>query len=324
MNSDEKFGNRLFPGLALALSMGCTISTAQDTTRQPEPAPNPDEETWYDSGHSAATGSADELAQWVDSFFGLPQADLESATSIIRLRPQYQYDEEDGSDWKLRATGQLRLPRLNQRLSLVFIGQDGEFGEEFYDPARSDGDSSVALQYQIRDDEHHRLDLLVGGKSGPKGKVGMRYRYQVPFMQRNRFRFSEELSWVGGDGFGTLSRFDIDHLLSQRTLLRWANRGEYSEESNGLEWSSRVAWVKRLDKRRAASVFTFIRGDTDPDLLKSYGVGLSFRRRYLRDWLFLELEPRYAWRKGKQDEERDGVYSVRLRLEIIIGSGRKK
>jgi len=36
--------------------------------------------------------------------------------------------------------------------------------------------------------------------------------------------FSEELCWIGGDGFGTLTRADIDHSLNDKTLLRWTNK----------------------------------------------------------------------------------------------------
>jgi len=74
-----------------------------------------------------------------------------------------------------------------------------------------------------------------------------------------------------------------------------------------------------LSQRQAFRVFGFVRGDTDPELLKNRGVGLSLRRRWLRDWLFVELEPRYEWRKRRVEEEREGVVAVRLRLEILIG-----
>ena len=279
-------------------------------------------ESWVDSRHHQVSNSADKLASWMDNFFGNPQTDLEAASSIIRIRPQYEWDERDGSDWKLRATGRLLLPNLNDRLSLVFEGSDGDFDEEFYDPALvSDGDSTIGLQYQLRDKPRSKLYLIAATKSGPKGKLGARYRRIRPFGDRNRFMFSEELFWIGGDGFGTLTRGDIDHSLDDKTLIRWANKVEYSEESNGAEWNTRLAWVKRLGKRSALSLFGFIRGETDPEILKGRGFGAAYRRQFIRDWLYWEIEPRYSWRKRRPDVEREGVASVKLRLEITFGGG---
>jgi hypothetical protein len=285
----------------------------------------PDESgAWMDSSRTTVTDSANSMAEWVDSFFGLPQADEQSASSFVRVRPQYEWDEKDHSDWKLRGTGQLQLPQLSERLSLVFFGEEGDFNDEFYDPALRDGSSTLGLQYNLSEKRRSRFDLNIGIKAGPKGKVGGKYRYDLPFLTSSRLRFSEELFWIGGDGFGTLTRLDLDRRLGDSTLLRWANRAEYSEESNGVEWRSRMGWVTKLDKQSAYSAFTFIRGDTDPEWLKSYGLSLKYRRQFLRDWLFYEIEPRYAWRKGKHDTQRDGVASIQLRLEIRFGEKRRR
>jgi hypothetical protein len=278
-----------------------------------------EDESWVDVRYKDLNRRADVFANWVDDFFGHARSVQDSPASIVRIRPQFEWDEQEDTDWKIRATGRLHLPRTSDRLSLVFLGQREDFEDEFYDPAgTTDGDSTLGLEYQIRDEERHWVYLFAGMKAGPKGKLGVRYRYQAPFLKRNRFRFSEEFYWVGGDGFGTLTRADIDRTLSSSTLLRWANKAEYSEESNGVEWNSRVAWVKRLDEDAAFRAFTFIRGETDPEILNSRGFGVAYRRKFLRDWLFWELEPRYAWRKRRQDRDRDGVAMVTLRFEVII------
>lgn len=281
------------------------------------------EEGWMDTSHDRMVLSVDNMANWADNFFGNPLSDLESsASSLIRIRPQFEWDEKDDTDWTLRATGRLHLPRVNERLNLVFFSDDGDFEDEFYDPAMvSDGSSTLGLQYEVEQKKHSRITAFAGIKSGFKGKLGGRYRYQRPFWERNRFTFSEALFWVGGDGFGTLTRMDIDRKLDRSLLLRWANKMEYSEESNGAEWNSRIALIKRLDDKSAVRGFTFIRGETSPQLLQSRGFGFAYRRNFMRDWLYWEVEPRYAWRKQKAHKEREGVASIRLRLEILFSNG---
>jgi len=278
--------------------------------------------SWVDSGRDRLVHTADDLANWADGFFGNPQSDLEAtATSRLRLRPEFRWDESDGEDWKLRATGRLHLPQVDRRLSLVFFGDDGDAEAEFYDPALSgDGDSSAGLQYEVARRKAHRVDLLAAMKSGPKGKVSARYRYQSHLWKKGRFRFSQEAFWIGGDGFGTLGRVDIDRRSGRDTLIRWANKAEYDEESEGVEWSSRLARIKRLNEKSAFRLFAFVRGETDPSLLESRGFGAAYRHRFLRDWIYWEVEPRYAWRKQRTFADREGAASVRLRLEILFSS----
>ena len=280
----------------------------------------PDTSSWIDERHEKVSNSGDRLAGWVDAFFSTSRSVEDAASSILRIRPQYDWDEDD-SDWKLRVTGRLYLPAASERLSLVFIGEnEDDFDTEFYDPAlASDGQSTVGLQYRLAEARHARIDLTAGLKSGPKGKIGAKYRYQLPFGNRNRFRFSEEIFWVGGDGFGTLTRIDLDHALSDDTLLRWANKAEYSEESNGVEWSSRISWIKRLQQEAALRAFVFTNGETDPRFLKSRGLGAGYRRQFWRRWLFWEVEPHYQWRKERAGESRDGIFGVDLRLELVFG-----
>jgi len=274
---------------------------------------------WVDRKHHLISERSDELAEWVDNFFSGDKQVEDSATSIVRVRPQFEWDEQDDSDWKLRATGRFYLPRSNERLSLVFFGEEGDFEDDFAAPDDQEG-SSVGLEYRIHEKHRSQAYLIAGLKAGPKGKVGGRYRYQVPFGGRNRFRFSEELFWVGGDGFGTLTRANVDHRLTHSSLLRFANKVEYSEDSNGAEWNSNLAWITRIDEKSAFRAFTFIRGETDPEVLKSRGFGVGYRRQFLREWLYWEIEPRYGWRKRRPEIERDGVAQVKLRLEILFGS----
>lgn len=293
-----------------------------DTTQVSTDVPKQEnvKEGWLDRGHASVENRAEKLAVWADNFFGSPRSVEESPTSVLRLRPRYEWDEEDGSEWKLRATGRLKLPQLNKRVSLVFIKDDNDLGEEFYDPGiASDGDSTAGLQYRLSKSDTSKVYLIAGMKAGPKGKLGGRYRFQVPFWSTNRFRFSEELFWIGGDGFGTLTRLDIDHSPRKETLWRWASKGEYSEESSGLEWSTRLDRAHKIDEKSAYRFYGFFAGETDSDLLTNRGFGAAYRRQFLREWLFWEIEPQYGWRKSEPEDEREGVATIQFKLEMVFG-----
>ncbi len=317
--SSQQFFRAALIGLCVTLS-GTGYAQSGDTA---EPQQGADPETapsWLDTRYDQVSDRADKLAIWLDGFFSQSRSVEDTASTLIRFRPQYEWDEDNGSEWKMRANGRLRLPSISDRLSLVFVGEDGDFEREFYEPGlASDGSSTVGVEYRVSEVEHHRIDLIAGLKAGPKGKLGTRYRYQLPFLKRNRFRFSEELYWIGGDGFGTLTRVDLDRSYGKDILVRWANKARYSEESNGVEWNSQLIWAKRLSEKSAINFAAFIRGETDPRYLKSRGFSSSFRRQFLKSWLFWEVQPRYEWRKDNPGENRNGVFSVDFRLEVVIG-----
>jgi len=306
--------------LALFAAMTARAGTAESPSAN-ESAQNDPNHAWVDDRYAAFTNQADKLAAWIDGFFSDSRAVEDSATSLVRIRPEYGWDDDGGSDWHVRVNGRLYLPATRERLSLVFMGEEGGFEETFYDPGlTSDGDSAVGIQYQVRNEARSKFDLTAGIKSHLKGKLGARYVYLLPLTDVNRIRLSEEVFWIGGDGFGTLTRADFDRVIDENTLIRWANKAIYSEDSNGVEWTTTLGWAKRLKEKRAVRAYVFTKGETSPRYVKSYGVGTSYRRRFLRRWLYWEVEPYYEWRKNEAGDNREGVFGTDFRIEVVLGS----
>lgn len=305
----------------IAIVIAVPAAAAEPAPDSDTPAPGETTETWVDHRHEQLSNQADKLAGWIDGFFSESRSVEDSPSSLIRIRPEYTWDDDDGGDWRLRATGRLYLPAMSDRLSVVFMGGNSGFDETFYDPGiTSDNDSAVGIQYQVRRKSQSRIDLTAGIKARFKGKLGARYLYLLPLTEKNRLRFSEEGFWIGGDGFGTLTRVDLDHVIDDNTLIRLANKALYSQESNGVEWTTRLAWAKRLNDKRAVRAYVFMRGETSPRYLSSRGLGASYRRKFLRRWLFWEIEPYYEWRKYHAGDNRDGIFGTDFRVEVVLGS----
>lgn len=289
---------------------------------------------WMDSSHLFVTRQSDNLVQWFDGFFGIPRSDLESAQSFLRLRMDNEWDEEDGNSVGFRVRGKVRLPRVSERIGLIFSDERGdETGGGDSIEALSEGGPSndVALQYTGIDEDRSRLDFKLGFRSGLRVKLAARYRYELPLPKEMLARFSEELYFRDGEGFGTFTRLDFDKALDNEKLLRWSNRFEWGEETRGVEWGSTLSMARRINDKSALSYFMNVEGDTRPnELNRSYGMGVTYRRNFLRRWLFYELEPAYVWRRnfvepelGMGDpyfEERNGVARFTARLEILFGT----
>lgn len=286
---------------------------------------DPPEYDWLDKSQLYVTESGDALARWLDGFFGVPVADIESASSILRLATVVDFDEHEGDDARLKARGKLQLPNLSKRFSLVFSGADGDVSDNLATSREERGDDQVGLQYVLKERRRHRFDLFGGVRAGLKAKAGVRYRFQYAPSESFFHRFSEELAYDQDDKAISTTRLDLNYLLDDNSMTRWGNRLRYGEETDGVEWRSQLSWRERISDRRAITYFVGINGITDPNkLIKSYGPGLRYRQKVFRDYLFLDLSPAYGWRKKDADSDRQGAWSFEIQLEMFFEKQQKQ
>jgi hypothetical protein len=312
----------LFFGQAFAEQ---TTATAEEpATENHEDCPKDcDKKHWMDSSHEFVTTRTDQLANWLDGFFGVARTDLESPQSFLRLRLENEWDEIDGNSVNVRLRGKVRLPRISERVGLIFSDQEGDEQNNTADVEQvlldENSKNDIALQYTGFEKLRSRLDFKIGLRSNLKLKTAARYRHEIPFNNDLLGRFSEEFYFRDGEGFGTYTQFDLDKTLSNDRLLRWSNNLKYGEETFGAEWGTYLSLAKKLSDKDAISYFVGIDGHTRPSYLtKGYGLGVTYRRNFFRKWLFFEIEPAYAWRRLEVDDDREGGAILTGRLEIIF------
>jgi hypothetical protein len=280
--------------------------------------PNEPPLTWIDTSHSFATNQTLALAQWMDDFFGDPEYDADRAESFLRLQFQGDWDQEDDESFRVRLRGRVQLPKLSKRLSLVFSGEDGD---ELTEDER-DGEDTVGLQVEISESRRSRWDATLGFTSSGL-RPGVRFRRQDVINEKNSYRFTQRVQWEDDDGFYTTGQVDLNHFIDEDDALRWSNRVVYGEETDGAEWRTRLAWRQRrdIDGKRpyALSYFGAINGVTDPSsYVKNYRLGVEFRRKIYRDFLFFEVEPSWNYRRRNYDDDRDTAWAIMLRLEVAL------
>lgn len=302
----------IWPLIILLLISGFAHSQEGDTDAPEEPI------NWVDDSHVYATNQAQALTQWMDDFFGDPVNDLEQAESFFRMQLIDDWDGDDGHDFKVRLRGKVQLPKISQRLDLVFSGTE----EEQVDEDERDDEDSISLQYNVNEGEKSRFDLTLGWASS-NIRPGVRYRNEGPIGDVSNYRFLERLQWEDGEGLFSISQIDLYRAMDNDDLLRWSGRIKYGEETDGIEWRSRWALSQRYfeDTKRpiATNTYLTINGVTQrEEYTKNYKLGFLFRRQMYRDFLFVELEPAYNYRRREYEDERAGVWSLVVRLEIVL------
>lgn len=273
---------------------------------------------WVDDSHAYVTDQAQALTEWMDAFFGDPNYDVERAESLLRLELVDDWESDGGHDVKVRLRGKLQLPKISRRLNLVFSGQDSDFSDE----ADRDVEDAVGLQYELREGGRSRIDLTMGLASGNL-RPGVKYRSEASIDERHSYRFVERLQYEDGEGFYSITQLELNRIQNEDSVWRFSNRGIWGENTDGVEWRTRLALRKRYnpDARRpyAITYFGAIRGVTRPDsFVKNYRLGLTWRKQVYRDFLFLELEPAVNYRRPNLNEDRDIVWGFVARFEIAL------
>lgn len=280
--------------------------------------------TWVDDSHAFATERAQRLTEWMDSFFGDPVYDLEKPESLLRLEWANTWDEVDDYDTRLRLRGKVRLPRLSERINIIFSGEDGDQGVE----RNQNNQDNAEILYNLGERSRQRFDVTLGLNSGGL-KPGVRYRNQGPISDNHRYRYTHRIEWESDEGFYTSAQANLDHVLSDTQLIRWGNRFTYGEETYGLEWRTGLSYQQKfispmLHDPFVLSCFASMNGFTEPSWVENYRAGLRFRRQLFRRYLFMEVEPSYNLRKRSDENDRHHAWNIILRFEILFETGRRR
>jgi hypothetical protein len=283
------------------------------------------EKQWVDASHDYVAERANRLVQWMDDFYGAGYSDFEAASSRIRLRFGYGYDELDKDDFKVRVRGKIQLPKMSKRLALVV---EGEEGEDFNNvgPGSDEDDGQLGLQYTFGETGGIRYDGILGINSSADVRLGVRLRHEARYSEKFTGRLIQDFAYQTGDrGAFMRTQADAFRRLDDDNLLAWVNRVEYGEDTYGVEWRSSLQWRHRLDDDAAISYMVGADGVTDPDTLtENYGFAINYRTSIYRKFLFLQLEPYYSWRKESDFDSRVGVWGGNVRFEIIFEKKPKK
>lgn len=288
---------------------------AQDTAVEPggEEAPI----TWVDDTHAYATDQTQALAEWMDSFFGDPNYDLEQAESLVRVIWRNDFDQSDGYNTKVRVAGKLQLPRISKRLNLFFGGENGD--ELSNDEEKSE--DRAGLLYTIDQRNRSRVDLTLGFSS-MGFKPGVRFRNQGALYEDSSYRFTQQVEYKDNRGFFTTSELNLDKALTDTDLLRFSNELVYGEETEGTEWQTTLILFERRSVHksdpRVFAWFGSVNGATDPSYVQNYRLGVLFRRQLYRPYLFVELQPTYNFRKQDSDDRRRGAWGLALNFEVAL------
>jgi hypothetical protein len=320
----------------LLASNPCIAGSGEPAPRGERSAPDtcngkPSAPAWLDRMQAGLYRTTCLAAARFDGLFGNERFDTEYEATSGRVATGAIWSERDQFADRSRFRVHMRLPQLSGRLG-VFIGQD-----DADEPAdRQEDAGTLRRPFGAAHDEQvliglgYRQPAFGGGifdtslgshfRSGLDPYIRGRYRVALPFLERNVARLSEILFWQDGLGAGGTSRLDVDRLLAQGFLARWTGSVTLATHTQGVRWFTGATLYQSLGTGRALAYQLGASGESRADVpVSDYGLQLVFRRRVLRDWLFLELSSGISWPREFLHEDRERNLACGVSMEMWFG-----
>lgn len=259
-------------------------------------------ESWLDRTHSYLNQRLCEPAAWFDGFFGDSRAEEETPVgSFFRIRNSLIWDEEENFEHKLRISANISLPRVSDRVRLL-VSRGESIDENLEgDPRGGEDDEQtrLGLRVLLAGQGVTRFDVdgtVKVNTSGLNPRVRARARRTLGLTDTTAARFTQTGFWERDEGFGTSTRADWEWLPSDIALVRLTGGATFSEDTDGVDWRAGLVGFRQLNRKTAIRSELGAFGFTRPDVeVEEVFVNFRFRRSFLRDWLFYELQPEYAW-----------------------------
>ena len=285
-------------------------------------------QSWLDRTHAYLSRKLCEPAAWFDGFFGDPRAYEETPVgSFFRLRNSLVWDETEDFGHEVRLSANISLPRISDRVRLLISRDDSADGDPNFDDISRGCDEEdqtrLGLRFLLGDRRNAQFDLdgtIKVNSSGLNPRLRARGRFTRPLSETTLARWTQNVFWERDDGFGTSSRADWEWLPDPLTLVRLTGRGTVSEATEGVDWRTGLIGFRQLDRRTAIRSELGGFGRTDPSFeAEEWFVNFRFRRTFLRDWLFYELQPEYAWPldevTGRRRSDMRFIFTVEIQFE---------
>lgn len=286
---------------------------------------------WLDRMQASLYRATCLTASRFDGLFGDERFDEQYQATYGRLSVGAIGSERDQLEDLTRFRLHMRLPQLGERFG-VFLGQD-----DVDDVTGSRTDlGALRHQFGLEDDDDVLIGLgyrrpVIGGGffdtslgshfgSGFDPYIRGRYRLALPFLERNVARLSETVFVQDKLGVGGTSRLDVDRMFSERFLARWTGSVTAATHIEGIRWYSGATLYQSLGFGRALAYQLEASGETGAEVpLSDYGLRIVFRRRALRDWLFLELSSGVTWPRESLLEMRERNLACGIAMEMWFG-----
>lgn len=246
--------------------------------------------------HARINAKLQASSAWLDEYFGDERLFDEQASTEVRLSMVTDLAESDGGKIKLKLRGKLNLPRVEDRLSLIFEGEPDE-----KDVTGLEEEAGTAeLRYNLSDHLVKEASISLGLRGGlTHPTLYTRLRSQAN-RQRGRFllRGTPTITHDSSEGFTLLMRMDAEFKPRARQFYRSSTTPIWSEESDQVKLKQVFSNFYQLSSHRYLSIDWHLNFQSKPHReVESSILKLRHRRELWKDRLYAEVSPGLRFRE---------------------------
>lgn len=289
---------------------------------------------WLDSGHAKIQDTLQNTADGMNDWFVAEGADSDAARVKMRVMLDNRWNEYDGYSLRPRVRGSLRLPALEDRLSLVFGNEELEYQPE--NPANLSAESRhladnrhFSLHETRRDNsslglrwsppvkqENLQTDFGIGIRSG--GDIYAKAEVNKTWYHPNNLQTYAEMIYRYGlkSEHYARSNLEVSHVPISGVISSSQMYINYQHQDSETVWN----WGNSLSRKHMTGRDTWFNygvyfgGEIENDrfMLNSYGPFAGMRFNAYRNWLFIQPELSYF---NDKTQNRDHHIGAMLRFE---------
>ncbi|HET8731416.1 MAG TPA: hypothetical protein VFM34_09950 [Moraxellaceae bacterium] len=279
---------------------------------------------WMDRQQCVFSGRAIMTARWIDDFFGDWYSD--EASMMARLATRTLFTQGQGLTTRVGLHASFSLPNARERLRLVVSDDEdedptGQQGRRIPASLQDTGRMSAALRWISVKEKTLESNFDIGARGIAPIDVFARYRLRKTWSISSDAvaRLTETLRYGSDSRERYTTELNLERALDDRAVLRFSSLYDYSHDfrDQGFLWNHGVSVSRALPDARSYSYGVTLSGHTDPNWRgESVGPWVAWRSRFLRPWLFYEVEPHYTYYRNL---DWGGLFSVLLTVEMQFG-----
>jgi hypothetical protein len=273
---------------------------------------------WLNNNYCYLNSGVDSTAIAINNWFKHDGGDnMTPATTKGRLRFGWEPRSGDFSEFDFRFKIRVKLPALEDRVELLFSDEEDDVSQQAIKAARSSelggGDQAVlALQFKKRTTD--KISYRVGFGRGFQLYTRARYSDQFKFSEQSTLRYYAETNYYSGDKLGFEANAEYGYVFDSSSAFEISNSFRFRNKSSDWLWRHQFQFL-RLGKDDTSYLFSAsIEGISKPSYRRDQMlVSIRYKRKVLREWLFVEIEPFVLWLR---EEDFRASVGLAIRTEI--------
>lgn len=285
-----------------------------------------------DRSHDILSEQLSALAGRIDLFMGGLRVCEDSKETYVQVGGNViiRKDGEVRFDHVLRAN--IVLPNTQDRFRLLFesaaerdlqpVSPGSRRATETESLSQVSSDITnlkAALQYATQEKQKWHFSADAGAEVQlPPDPFG-RLRLKRSFSLGDEFRlnFAETIFWFTSEGPGAKTQIDLEKHLFSSMLFRSTTEALWRERERGVDLGQNLSLFHELSWREVVVYKIGLTAQTEPYRhLKDWGVGIEYRRRLYKNWLYLSIQPALTFSRDNQYQTDP---SINIGFDVTFG-----